>query len=165
MEAVDQANQRQKRVLFERAREYYETRGGLSGRTFAIWGLSFKPRTDDMREAPSIDLIRALIAEGASVRAYDPEAGEVALECFKDEHARGAFQLCDQSMDCLDSADALFVVTEWRLFHHPDFDELKRRLKAPLIFDGRNIYDPHQMDALGFTYYGIGRGASVRTHT
>lgn len=162
LEAVDQANQRQKQLLFQRAIQHYSQHGGLSGRIFAVWGLSFKPRTDDMREAPSIDLIKALTGAGATVRAYDPEAREVAREVFSTEISQGSVQLCDRAMSCAEGADALFVVTEWRLFHHPDLDELKRLLQAPVIFDGRNIYDPHQLRERGFTYYGIGRGESVK---
>jgi UDPglucose 6-dehydrogenase len=165
LEAVDQANQRQKQLLFQRAERYYQERGGLSGRRFAVWGLSFKPRTDDMREAPSIDLIQALIASGATIRAYDPEARAVAAEVFSAEISSGQMELCERAMDCVDDADALFIVTEWRLFHHPDFDQLNAKLKAPVIFDGRNLYDPQQMRSIGFSYFGVGRGESVKSIT
>ena len=163
LEAVDQANQRQKQLLFQRAEHYYMDRGGLSGRRFAVWGLSFKPRTDDMREAPSIDLIQSLTRAGATVQAYDPEARDVAAEIFAPEIHEGKVRICERSMDCIDGADALFIVTEWRLFHHPDFEQLSTKLKAPVIFDGRNIYDPKQMHSLGFTYFGIGRGDSIKS--
>ena len=163
LEAVDQANQRQKQLLFQRAERYYQDRGGLLGRRFAVWGLAFKPRTDDMREAPSIDLIRALIAAGATVQAYDPEAHEVAADVFSDEIEAGQLNICERSMDCIPEADALFIVTEWRLFHHPDFALLSAQLKEPVIFDGRNLYDPKQMRSLGFSYFGVGRGDSVKT--
>ena len=163
LEAVDQANQRQKQLLFQRAERYYQDRGGLLGRSFAVWGLAFKPRTDDMREAPSIDLIKALIAAGATVRAYDPEAREVATDVFSDEIEAEKMHICERSMDCLSEADALFIVTEWRLFHQPDFTLLSAQLKEPVIFDGRNLYDPKQMKSLGFSYFGVGRGDSVKT--
>ena len=163
LHAVDQANQRQKQVLFKRAQSHYKDRGGLAGRHFAVWGLAFKPRTDDMREAPSIDLIKSLTSAGATVSAYDPEAMDVAKRVFEAEIASGAFRFADRHMDCLTGAQALFVVTEWRLFHHPDFKALMSTLSEPVIFDGRNIYDPEHMRQLGITYYGIGRGASVKT--
>ena len=165
LEAVDQANQKQKRVLFERALNYYHERGGLSGRTFAVWGLAFKPRTDDMREAPSLELITALTSAGAHVKAYDPESMEVARALLKDEIETGQVELCERPMGCVEGADALFIVTEWPLFHHPDFDALTSALKSPVIFDGRNIYDPEQLRSLGFTYFGIGRGDSVKAYS
>lgn len=164
LEAVDQANQKQKRVLFERALDYYRERGGLSGRTFAVWGLAFKPRTDDMREAPSLELISALMSAGAHVKAYDPESMEVARSLLEDEIETGRVELCDRPMSCVEGADALFIVTEWRLFHHPDFEALGSALKSRLIFDGRNIYDPEQLRSLGFTYFGVGRGESVKVY-
>ncbi len=161
LEAVDQANRRQKKVLFQRAVTHYEGLESLRGKRFAVWGLSFKPRTDDMREAPSIDLIKALTTAGATVHAYDPEAMVVAEEVFSTEIASGHLQLLDQHMSCVKEADALFIVTEWRLFHRPDFQALKSQLKAPVIFDGRNLYEPRELKDLGFTYYAIGRGDSV----
>lgn len=163
LEAVDQANQKQKQVLFKRALKHYGSKEALAGKRFAVWGLSFKPRTDDMREAPSIDLIQALIKAGAKVLAYDPEAMEVAQEIFATEIAQEDLQLCSRHTDCVQNADALFIVTEWRLFHHPDFDSLKTQLNEPVIFDGRNLYDPTHMKQKGFIYYGIGRGDSVQS--
>lgn len=160
LEAVDQANQRQKQILFKRAEQHFGA-DGLRGRRFAVWGLAFKPRTDDMREAPSIDLIRALIQAGAEVNAFDPEAMEVARDVFAEELSAGHLTLCERHMHCLPDTDALFILTEWRLFHQPDFAQLKTDLNAPVIFDGRNLYDPVHMKSLGFTYYGIGRGDSV----
>lgn len=162
LEAVDQANQKQKQVLFKRALKHYGSNEKLAGKTFALWGLSFKPRTDDMREAPSIDLIKALVASGAKVRAYDPEAMDVAKDVFASEIDQEQLQLCLRHTDCISEADALFIVTEWRLFHHPDFEQLKSKLKEAVIFDGRNLYDPVDMKQKGFVYYGIGRGDSVR---
>jgi len=163
LKAVDQVNERQKEVLFQRALTHYQ--GELAGRRFAVWGLAFKPRTDDMREAPSLVLIRALLAAGATVSAYDPESMGVTRELLADELSSGRLSLMDaegtEHYDCLEGADALFVVTEWKLFHHPDFDRLKRTLKSPVVFDGRNIYDPDMMRQLGFTCYGMGRGASI----
>ena len=161
LEAVDQANQRQKKVLFQRAVQHYGDLSALKGRRFAVWGLSFKPRTDDMREAPSIELIRSLTAAGAQVYAYDPEAMEVARTVFSEEIERGALTLCDRHLSCTEGADALFIVTEWRLFHRPDFQALKAQLLAPVIFDGRNLYEPQELKSHGFTYYGIGRGDSI----
>ena len=162
LEAVDQANQKQKQVLFKRALKHYGSSEKLTGKTFALWGLSFKPRTDDMREAPSIDLIKALVAAGAKVRAYDPEAMEVAKDVFAAEIDQQQLQLCSRHTDCISEADVLFIVTEWRLFHHPNFEQLKSKLKEVVIFDGRNLYDPIEMKQKGFVYYGIGRGDSVR---
>lgn len=163
LKAVDTVNERQKEVLFKRALEHYQ--GSLKGRCFAVWGLAFKPRTDDMREAPSLVLIRALIEAGATIKAYDPESMLVARGILSQEIAEGSLCLMDgddhDHYDCLDEADALFVVTEWKVFHHPDFQKLSVALKTPVVFDGRNIYDPDMMKALGFTYYGMGRGLSI----
>ena len=175
LEAVDRVNLRQKLVLLDRAIKHYgapskdstEIRRDsdqlFKGMRFAVWGLSFKPRTDDMREAPSITLIEGLIERGAEVIAYDPEAQENAAHIFSGAIAEGRFRLSENHYACLDAADALFIVTEWRIFHHPDFDQLRASLKAPIIFDGRNLYDPEMMRELGFIYYGIGRGHSVRS--
>ncbi len=179
--AVDAVNEQQKRRLFERAREHFAPRGGLAGRTFAVWGLSFKPRTDDMREAPSVVLIRDLLAAGAAVCAYDPEAMEVAAGLFAEELRDGRVRLAraegeppeawDGRYACLEGAAGLFVVTEWKDFHHPDLPRLHAALSAgqgagqgarPVVFDGRNLYDPAEMSAAGFDYYGVGRGLSAR---
>jgi len=124
----------------------------LSGKTIALWGLAFKPRTDDMREAPAIPIVEGLLARGAKVRAYDPAAGPVAKRIFADR-----IELCDKSFDALAGADALAIVTEWNEFREPDFEKMRSLLKAPVVFDGRNIYSPEQMRALGFTYFSIGR--------
>jgi UDPglucose 6-dehydrogenase len=161
LEAVDQANQLQKQVLYQRAVKHFGGCEALHGKKCAVWGLSFKPRTDDMREAPSIDLVKALTQAGATVSAYDPEAMEVAQTVFASEIEQGLLNLCNRHTDCTHDADALFIVTEWRLFHHPDFSMLKSALREPVIFDGRNLYDPKHMKELGFVYYGIGRGDSV----
>ena len=149
--AVDAVNVDQKRVLLRKLRAHFG--GDLAGKRVAVWGLSFKPRTDDMREAPSIELVRGLLADGAEVVAHDPEAMENARGLFED-----AVTLLDDHYACLDGADALCVVTEWSLFRRPDFDQLTRRMNAPVVFDGRNLYDPDRMQSRGFTYYAVGRG-------
>ena len=124
----------------------------LRGRTIALWGLAFKPRTDDMREAPAISIIEGLLALGASVRAYDPEAMPAARRLFN-----GRVALYERSYDALAGADALAIVTEWNEFREPDFERMRTLLRSPVVFDGRNIYSPEQMRALGFDYFSIGR--------
>ncbi len=153
LRAVEAVNGRQKQVLFDKIRAHFE--GRLAGRTIALWGLAFKPKTDDMREAPSRALIEALWAAGARVRAHDPEAMD---ECRRLYGERADLTLCERPEQALDGADALAVVTEWNAFRSPDFAAIKARLAAPVVFDGRNIYDPAQMRKAGFTHYGIGRG-------
>jgi UDPglucose 6-dehydrogenase len=153
MEAVDAVNEAQKAVLFRKLRNHFG--GDLAGKTIAVWGLAFKPRTDDVREAPALVLIDALLAEGAHVRVHDPEAMDNVRALY------GArLQYCDRPYGCLEGADALAIATEWNEFRSPDFEVMKRLLKRPVIFDGRNLYDPQQMAALGFTYHGIGRAAA-----
>jgi len=152
--AVESVNDRQKHVLFEKIRTHY--RGELEGRRFALWGLAFKPQTDDMREAPSRTLMEALWGAGASVTAYDPAATAVVRRLYGE---RDDLRLVDMPEDVLDGADALIVITEWHVFRSPDFERIRERLAAPVIFDGRNLYDPGYLARLGFTYYGIGRGA------
>ena len=156
IQAVENVNNRQKRVLASKILRHFD--GDLSGRTFALWGLAFKPNTDDMREAPSRALLEDLWAAGARVRAYDPQARTEAARIFGE---RDDFVLCDSSEDALSGADALIVVTEWQEFRSPDFDVVKDRLSQPVIFDGRNIYDPGMMAEFGISYYGIGRGLSA----
>ena len=124
----------------------------MKGRTIALWGLAFKPRTDDMRDAPAIAIIECLLALGASIRAYDPEAAPTARRIFD-----GRIALCDKSYDALAGADALAIVTEWNEFREPDFGKMRSLMRAPVVFDGRNIYSPEHMRALGFTYFSIGR--------
>jgi UDPglucose 6-dehydrogenase len=150
---VEAVNERQKSMLVQKMLRHFE--GDLENRTFALWGLAFKPNTDDMREAPSLTVIHQLAARGARVRAYDPAAGEVAAKLFADEPG---FTLCCRREDTLQDADGLIVVTEWNEFRSPDFHDLKARLKTPVIFDGRNLYDPDYLAQMGFSYYGIGRG-------
>ena len=150
MRAVDDVNNKQKRRLFGKIREYFD--GDLAGRTFGVWGLAFKPRTDDMREAPAIGLVEDLLAAGCKVNVHDPEAMEVARGEFGDR-----VTYCAKNYEALAGADALCVVTEWNEFRHPDFDRVKQLLKTPVIFDGRNLWEPRDMQAKGFTYFPIGR--------
>ncbi len=151
LEAVEAVNYRQKQVLLRKLTAACD--GELAGKTFAVWGLAFKPNTDDMREAPAIVVIEGLLAAGAAVRAYDPAATHEAAKILG-----GRITLCEHSYDALDGADGLILVTEWNDFRHPDFDRMKRLLKRPLVIDGRNIYDPAKMKQLGFEYHSIGRG-------
>ncbi|MCG8020857.1 MAG: UDP-glucose/GDP-mannose dehydrogenase family protein, partial [Candidatus Thiodiazotropha weberae] len=151
--AVEAVNYRQKRVLFEKIMRHYS--GDVKGKTFAFWGLSFKPNTDDMREASSRVLMESLWEAGASVRVFDPEAME---ECHRIYGERDDLVYCDNQDGTLESADALIVVTEWQVFRSPDFEQIKQALSAPVVFDGRNIYDPARMKESGFSYYAIGRG-------
>src|SRR3984893_2032657 len=150
--AVEIVNNRQKRVLFDKIRAHF---GDLRGKTIALWGLAFKPNTDDMREAASRVLMESLWSAGAKVRAYDPVA---MPECVRIYGQRDDLILCKTSPEVLDGADALAIVTEWREFRSPDFDHIKSVLRTPAIFDGRNIYDPAYMARAGFSYYAIGRG-------
>ena len=156
LEAVEEVNRHQKTVLFERIRKHFD--GELAGRTVALWGLAFKPNTDDMREAPSRVLMEQLWAAGAQVRAYDPVAMPETLRIYG---SRPDLVLCRNAPDTLRGADVLAIATEWQEFRSPDYDSIKETLKQPVIFDGRNLYDPALMKRLGFTYYAIGRGASV----
>ncbi|HQB84210.1 MAG TPA: UDP-glucose/GDP-mannose dehydrogenase family protein, partial [Candidatus Rifleibacterium sp.] len=150
LEAVEAVNERQKKVLFNKLKNRFGA--DLKNKTIAVWGLAFKPNTDDMREAPSIVLIENLLAEGAKVRAYDPEATKEAQKVFGDRIAYGK-----KVYEILDGADALVIVTEWNEFRRPDFDKMKGLLKQPVIFDGRNLFEPKKMAQLGFEYEGIGR--------
>ena len=149
LKSVEAVNQAQKERLVAKIEAHFKE---LKGRTIALWGLAFKPRTDDMREAPAIPIIEKLLARGASVRAYDPAAAPVAKRIFD-----GRIALCEKSYDALSGADALAIVTEWNEFREPDFDKMRSLLKSPVVFDGRNIYSPGQMRQLGFTYFSIGR--------
>jgi len=150
--AVERVNDRQKHVLFDKIHKHFN--GQLKGKTFALWGLSFKPKTDDMREAPSRVLLEALIAAGATVRAYDPEALAEAKRIYGD---KVGLILCKSQTEALNNADALCVVTEWKNFWSPDFAQLKQKLKESVVFDGRNLYELKQLKAAGLTYYCIGR--------
>ena len=152
--AVERVNEAQKRVLVEKIVRRFGDR--LDGRTFAVWGLAFKPNTDDMREAPSLVIVRELVARGATVRAYDPAAMESARRAFG---AEPRIVYAGSPLDAVAGADALAIVTEWKEFRSPDFDAIRARLKAPVIFDGRNLYEPADMARLGFEYFPIGRPA------
>ncbi len=173
LKAVEAVNEAQKRVIFKRINEHFNRE--LKGRTIALWGLSFKPNTDDIREASSLVLMEALWAAGARVRAYDPVAMDVIrrhyLNYCLDGHGVGTegltqpprLTLCASAALTLEGADALVILTEWQEFRSPDFELLRKQLAHPVIFDGRNLYSPSLMIELGFTYYGMGRGASVVT--
>ena len=149
LHAVEAANHAQKERLVAKMLAYF---GSLKGKTIAVWGLAFKPRTDDMREAPAIVIIEGLLAQGASVRAYDPEATRTARNVFGDR-----ITFCEKSYDALAGADALAVVTEWNTFREPEFAKMRELMRSPVVFDGRNIYSPENMRTLGFTYFSIGR--------
>jgi UDPglucose 6-dehydrogenase len=153
LRAVEQVNNSQKSTLYRKLKRHL---GSLEGRTIAVWGLAFKPRTDDMREAPSRTLIEAIWAEGGRVRAYDPIAMHEARRIYGE---RADFVLVDTPMAAAEGADALAVVTEWRVFHSPSLQQLRQRLKQPLIVDGRNLYDPAWVRGEGFTYDCVGRPA------
>lgn len=160
LEAVEAVNEAQKGHLFELVQRHYD-RGedeGVRGKTFAVWGLAFKPNTDDMREASSRRLLAQLWEAGARVRAYDPEAMHEARRIFGE---RDDLVLCDSAFAALEGADALIVVTEWKQFRSPDFARIRQALGDAVLFDGRNLYDPHEIEAAGLAYYGIGRGRSL----
>lgn len=150
--AVERVNDRQKRILFDKMMSYFNS--DLEGKTIALWGLSFKPETDDMREAPSRVVMESLWEAGAKVSAYDPEAMEEARRIYGE---RADLRLCSSAEEALKQADALVVVTEWKAFRSPDFSMIRESLKVPVIFDGRNIYDPDQVVAAGLDYISIGR--------
>jgi UDPglucose 6-dehydrogenase len=152
LQAVEEVNDRQKIVLMPKIFGHFG-KEDLSGLTFAVWGLSFKPNTDDMREAPSLYMIDALHAAGAKIQAHDPVAMEEAERRGLGEKA----EFFDNQYDALDKADALILLTEWNHFRRPDFDLMKAKMARPVVFDGRNIYDKKRMEDRGFTYYGIGR--------
>jgi UDPglucose 6-dehydrogenase len=150
--AVEEVNEAQKHVLADKIRTRFDEQ--LRGKRIAVWGLAFKANTDDMREAPSLALIEDLVKAGASVRAYDPAAGAEAKKIFQES---SEVEIVDAAMDALEGADALAVVTEWQEFRSPDFGAIKKALKIPAIFDGRNLYDPSALKAQGLEYYPIGR--------
>jgi UDPglucose 6-dehydrogenase len=149
LRAVEEVNKHQKEVLVTKVLEHYG--GDISGKTFGIWGLSFKPRTDDMREAPAITVIEKLLEHGAKVQATDPVAVDVARGIFGDR-----IQYFSKNYDALNGADALLLLTEWNEFRYPDFDLIKESLNEPVVFDGRNILNRKRLREMGFTYYGIG---------
>jgi UDPglucose 6-dehydrogenase len=150
LEAVNEVNREQRiRFLGKILDRYGED---LFSKRFAVWGLAFKPRTDDMREAPAVDIIEGLLKRGGTVTAYDPEAMEEARQIFGSR-----IGLAKTNYSCLEGADALLLVTEWQAFRNPDFDRMKSLMRDPVVFDGRNIYSPSQMRELGFTYFSVGR--------
>jgi len=152
MDAVEEVNQKQKYVLVNKIETHYG--GSLAGKRFAVWGLAFKPRTDDIREAPALTLLDYLIDKGATIQVHDPEAME---------HIRAIYGnkliYCESAMDALNGASALAINTEWKVYHNPDFDEMRTRMNEHVIFDGRNLYEPERMQRHGFTYHSIGRPA------
>ena len=158
LDAVQHVNERQKTVLFDKINAAFD--GNLKGKTIGVWGLAFKPNTDDMREASSRVLMEQLWDAGALVRAYDPESLQEARRIYGE---RDDLVLCESALDALVGADALAIVTEWREFRSPYFDAIKARLGSPLIVDGRNLYDPDYLSQMGFTHYAIGRGQKVPT--
>lgn len=156
LRAVEMVNAAQKRKLFHLVEYHFD--GRLAGRTFALWGLAFKPNTDDMREAPARTLLEQLWAAGATVRAYDPQASAEARRIYG---VRPDFVLCERPYEALEGADALLVATEWKAFRSPDFARIAASLGERVVFDGRNLWEPKQVEAAGIAYYGIGRGRSV----
>jgi UDPglucose 6-dehydrogenase len=158
LEAVETVNDDQKQVLFRKISAYFK--GDLAGKTIALWGLAFKPNTDDMREAASRVLMEALWAAGAKVRAYDPVAMDEARRVMGDVPG---LHFATSQAAALEGADALVIATEWKEFRNPDFDALKATLKQPLVLDGRNLYEPALMQALGIDYVGVGRGVVRRS--
>ncbi len=150
LEAVDRVNEAQKRVLFTKIKKHFGDK--LKGKTLAIWGLAFKPRTDDIREAPALALIDALLAEGVSLRVHDPEAMGNVRAIYGDK-----IVYCDRPYGTLEGADALAIVTEWQEFRQPDFEIMRKLMRAAIIFDGRNLYEPRTMSQAGFIYHSIGR--------
>ena len=157
LQSVESVNERQKHKLFELIERHFH--GEIRGRTFAVWGLAFKPNTDDMREASSRTLLKLLWDAGAKAQVFDPEAIDETRRIYGD---RSDLRYCASPAEALDGADALVVVTEWKAFWAPDFAKLTATLKSPVVFDGRNIYDPAVVEAAGLAYYGIGRGRSIR---
>jgi UDPglucose 6-dehydrogenase len=155
LQAVEAINERQKNKLFDRINAFYK--GDLAGKTFAVWGLAFKPNTDDMRDAPSRVLLESLWAAGASVRAFDPEAMQETQQLYPNE---SKLMLMGTPESVLSGADALVICTEWQQFKAPDFDLIQERLNAPVIFDGRNLYDAERLARSGFMYFPMGRGES-----
>tara|TARA_A100001015_G_scaffold7075_1_gene8780 strand:- start:2824 stop:4122 length:1299 start_codon:yes stop_codon:yes gene_type:complete len=150
LDSVIEVNEKQKTILFPKMEQHFE--GNLKSKKITLWGLAFKPNTDDIREAPALYIIEKLLAAGAAVTAFDPEAMENVKAKLGDSIA-----FASSMMDAVKDADALLICTEWHAFRNPDFDKLKTTLKTPVIFDGRNIYNPKEMDSLGFSYYSIGR--------
>ncbi len=156
LKSVVEINKNQIIRFYHKIESHYKK--NLSGKTFAVWGLSFKPNTDDVREAPAIKLIQTLLESKAKIKAYDPAAMETSRRILKD-----TIEYCKTPYSALEGADALIIVTEWNEFRTPDYEKIKKSLKSPVIFDGRNLYDLSKMEELGFTYYSIGRRAVIST--
>ena len=156
LEAVDEVNKRQKKVLARKIIDYFEPQGGVEGKVLALWGLAFKANTDDMREAPSLEIIEELTSRGMRIQAFDPEAGKNARKILKDNEL---VDVLDEQYAVLKGANALAVVTEWNQFRNPDFLKIKEELSAPIVFDGRNLYSPGLLAEKGFAYFCIGRRA------
>ena len=154
MDAVDEVNQEQKKVLVEKIKSQFGD--DVSGKRFAVWGLAFKPRTDDIREAPSLTVIDYLLAGGATAQVHDPEAAENIRAIYGNQ-----LIYCESAMDALNGADALVINTEWKVYHNPDFPEMRTRMNGRVVFDGRNLYEPKRMVEHGFTYHSIGRSVGV----
>jgi len=154
LRAIDSVNQQQKKLISNKITAYFKDQGGVTGKTLALWGLAFKANTDDIREAPALDIIADLTAAGMKIQAYDPVAGPNASQALS---ANGHVRVMDQQYDALEGADALAVVTDWNQFRNPDFGRIKKLLKAPIIFDGRNLYSSSLVASQGFAYFSIGR--------
>ncbi|MEX0612131.1 MAG: nucleotide sugar dehydrogenase, partial [Pirellulales bacterium] len=150
LRAVDTVNENQKKVMIEAIAAHFE--GNPRGKTIAVWGLAFKPRTDDIREAPALVLIDWLLSQGASVQVHDPEAMANVRRQYGDK-----LSYCDKPLEAIQRADALAIMTEWGDYQRPEFKEMFARMRSPVIFDGRNLYEPWAMQRLGFTYHSIGR--------
>lgn len=158
LESIEDVNEAQKSILANKVIDYFnQSKGGIKNKKVAIWGLAFKPNTDDMREAPSITIINILLEYGANIIAFDPEAKEMAYQIFGDK-----IQLVDSKEEALSGADILLVLTEWSMFRGADFEEVKKLMKKPIIFDGRNVYDPKHMASMGFKYFSIGRKMTLK---
>jgi UDPglucose 6-dehydrogenase len=153
LRAVDDVNEAQKQVMVQKIGQHFG--GQLKGKTIAVWGLAFNPRTDDIREAPALVLIEWLLAQGATVRVHDPEAMENVRARLGDK-----LTYCEKPMTALDGADALAIMTEWGDYQRPEFKSMLQRMRKAVVFDGRNLYEPWQMERLGFVYHSIGRPAA-----
>jgi UDPglucose 6-dehydrogenase len=152
--SVEEVNAIQKKILGQKMVDYFQNHGEIKGRTVAVWGLAFKPNTDDMREAPSIDIIKTLVGAGARIQAHDPEAVKEAKKVFGNSQA---IVYCENHYDALKDGDCLALITEWNLYRNPDFERVKQLLRSPVVFDGRNQYNPIEMKRMGFNYFSIGR--------
>jgi UDPglucose 6-dehydrogenase len=155
LNSVVEINKNQIIRFYNKIENHYKK--ALTGKTFAIWGLAFKPNTDDIREAPAIKLIQTLLGNKVTVKAYDPAAMETTRRILNDK-----IEYCETPYSALEGADALIIVTEWNEFRTPDYEKIKKLLKEPVIFDGRNLYDLTKMEELGFTYYSVGRKTVIR---